>query len=357
MQINNELQQLRIGIDAIDEQILQLINQRAEHARAIGKLKGGAIAYAPERESLVLRRINELNTGPLPNKIVTHFFRAIMSMCLSLQRPLTVSFLGPQGTFSEAAASKHFGYAAQLKPCSTIDEVFQQAEADKADYAVVPVENSTEGAVGRTMDLLLQTNLHICGEITLPIHQNLLRKIPEITGIRKIYSHAQSLAQCQTWLNMHLPNIDRVQVASNAEAARLASEDENSAAIASETATEIYDLRILANNIEDDTNNTTRFLILGTNITVPTGRDRTSIIISSKNQPGAIYHLLAPLANSKINLTKLESRPSRIKLWDYVFFIDIDGHQQDAHIKTVLTELNERATFMKVLGSYPINNL
>jgi len=356
MQTTNDLQQHRESIDNIDEQILKLINQRAEHAHAIGKLKNST-AYCPERESLVLQRISELNTGPLPNNIVTHFFRAIMSMCLSLQKPLIISFLGPQGTFSQAAATKHFGYAAQLQPCATIDEVFRQAETAKTDYAVVPVENSTEGAVGRTMDLLLQTKLNICGEITLPIHQFLLRKIPELKGIRKIYSHAQSLAQCQGWLNTHLPNIDRVQVASNAEAARLASEDENSAAIAGETAAEIYNLHRLANNIEDETNNTTRFLIMGNNVTVPTGRDRTSIIISAKNQPGAVYHLLAPLASSNINLTKLESRPSRVKLWEYVFFIDIDGHQQDAKIKNVLAALVEQSTFMKVLGSYPVSVL
>lgn len=351
--MSDELKQHRESIDALDRQILQLINQRAEHARAIGQLKQGAI-YRPEREAEVLRRIKSLNPGPLSSESVARLFREIMSACLALEKPLSVAFLGPAGTFSQAAAIKHFGHAAQTCPLSSIDEVFREVESGTIDYAIVPVENSTEGAVGRTLDLMTQSPLKICGEVVLRVHQNLLRKVEGTEGISKIYSHAQSFAQCHEWLNVHLPQVNRVPVSSNAEAARLASEDSTVAAIAGEVAAERYQLLKLATNIEDEPNNTTRFLVLGLHDALPSSKDKTSLVVSTKNRSGAVYDLLASLANEQVSMTKFESRPSRTGLWEYVFFVDIEGHRQQQNVAKALEELQEKAAFLKILGSYPV---
>ena len=351
--MSDELQRHRDGIDAIDAEILKLVNQRAEHAKAIGALKNGAV-YRPEREAQILRRIKERNPGPLSDETAARLFREIMSACLALEKPLAVAFLGPQGTFTQAAAIKHFGHAAQTRPCASIDDVFRIVEAGGADYGVVPVENSTGGAVGTTLDLLLLTPLKVCGEVDLRVHQFLLRKAGAAGKAEKVYSHAQSLAQCHEWLNQNLPDVERVEVVSNAEAARLAAEDETAAAIAGEMAAEIYGLEKTAENIEDKPDNTTRFLVIGTHDAEPSGRDKTSLALSARNRPGAVYDLLSPLAAHEVSMTKLESRPSRAGLWEYVFFVDIEGHRQDEKVAKAIAELREKTAFLKILGSYPV---
>jgi chorismate mutase/prephenate dehydratase len=350
------LKQYRDQIDAIDEQMLKLVNQRAQLAREIGNVKNGGPIYRPEREAQVLRRLTEHNEGPLSGDAVTAIFRAVMSNCRALEKELSVAFLGPLGTFSEEAANKQFGGLSAPVQCSSIDEVFRMVESGQVDYGVVPVENSTEGAVGRTLDLLMATSLNICGEIALPIHHNLLSKSGSIDEIKTVYAHSQSLAQCHQWLNAHLPHADRQAVVSNAEAANIAKNNTSGsvAAIASTRAAELFGLNNLASNIEDDPKNTTRFLILATHDVAPSGKDKTSLVVATKNVPGAILELLKPLADEQVSLTKLESRPSRIGLWEYVFFVDIEGHHQDAAVSKALNELEARSSLLKVLGSYPV---
>lgn len=350
-----ELKALRDKIDAIDSELLRLMNVRAGLAREIGQIKNG-MAYRPEREAQVLARLCELNPGPLSNEHVVRLFTEIMSLCRSLEEPLTIAYLGPQGTFSEEAALKRFGGVVTTLPCNSIDDVFRKVESGTASYGVVPVENSTEGAVGRSLDLLLQTSLKVCGEITLPIHQLLLARHTDLARIKRIYSHPQSFSQCHEWLNVNLPHLTgeaRVNAASNADAARLAAEDENAAAVAGKKAGEVFGLTVCAENIEDDPNNTTRFLVLGAQEVAPSGKDKTSLVMSARNRPGAIHELLAPLAQHGVSMTRLESRPSRAGLWEYVFFVDIEGHQQDAKIAKALQEVRATAAFLKILGSYP----
>ncbi|BCL74934.1 chorismate mutase [Jeongeupia sp. HS-3] len=355
--MSEQEQQLRVhrdAIDAIDAQMLELLNQRAQHAHTIGEIKGGGIVYRPEREAQVLTRIRELNQGPLSDETVARLFREIMSACLALERPLTIAFLGPEGTFSQAAAIKHFGHAAATQACSSIDDAFRAVEARAADYVVAPVENSTEGAVGRTLDLMVGSPLKICGEVVLRIHHHLLRATATKDGIKRVYSHAQSLAQCHEWLNRNLPaEVERVSVASNAEAARLASLDPNAAAIAGDAAAEKFQLVKLAENIEDEPNNTTRFLVLGYQEVTPSGRDKTSLVISAPNKPGALHALVEPLARHGVSMTKFESRPSRTGLWEYLFFVDVEAHSSDANLIAALDELRSTSAFVKVLGAYP----
>ena len=350
----DDLQQFRERIDAIDDELLQLISERARLAQAVGRLKQGNHIYRPEREAQVLRRIKEANPGPLSGEAAARLFREIMSACLALEQPLKVAYLGPQGTFSQAAAIKHFGHAAQAVECASIDDVFRQVAAGMVAYAVVPVENSTEGAVGRTLDLLLNTPLKICGEAVLRVHHCLLRKGEDRAGMQRVYSHPQSLAQCHEWLNQNLPGVPQVPVASNAEAARLAADDAGAAAIAGETAAEIYGLNLLAQNIEDEPNNTTRFLVLGSHDALPSGKDKTSLVLSAPNRPGAMYALLGPFARNGVSMTKLESRPSGNDLWDYVFYVDVEGHCQDPAVAQSIAELKNIAPLLKVLGSYPV---
>ena len=350
-----QLKQLRDKIDVIDSELLKLVSDRASLAREIGRIKNG-MAYRPEREAQVLARVSELNPGPLANENIVRLFTEIMSLCRSLEEPLTVAYLGPPGTFSEEAALKRFGSVVTTSACDSIDEVFRNVESGKAGYGVVPVENSTEGAVGRSLDLLLQTPLKVCGEIALPIHQYLLARNVDLARIKKIYSHPQSFAQCHEWLNVNLPHLTgtaRINAASNADAARLAAADENAAAVAGKKAGEVFGLTICAENIEDDPNNTTRFLVIGAQEVAPSGKDKTSLVMSARNRPGAIHELLAPLAEHGVSMSRLESRPSRVGLWEYVFFVDIEGHQQDTKIASALQELRNKAAFLKVLGSYP----
>lgn len=352
--MSDELLKLRNQIDHLDEEILARLTERARCALRVGEIKQGNAYYRPEREAQVLRRLADLNPGPLPAEAVKRIFREIMSACLGLEHPLRVGYLGPAGTFSESASRKQFGSAPNFVAMSTIDEVFRAVEAGNVDYGVVPVENSTEGAVSGTLDLLLANPVKVCGEVNLRIHQQLMSRADGIGAAKRLYSHAQSLAQCHEWLNRNLAHLPRVPVASNAEAARMAAEDPESCAIAGEAAAELYGLNILAANIEDDPNNTTRFLVISDHDAGPSGHDRTSLVFSAPNRPGAVHALLEPLARHGVDMTKLQSRPAQSGLWDYVFYADIKGHQQDAAVAEALKELNERAAFVKVLGSYPI---
>lgn len=351
--MSDELLNLRNRIDHLDEEILARLSERARCAQRVGEIKQGNI-YRPEREAQVLRRLADINPGPLPAAAVQRIFREVMSACLALEQPLKVAYLGPAGTFSESASRKHFGSAPNFLPMPSIDDVFRAVESGNADYGVVPVENSTEGAVGGTLDLLLANPLKVCGEVKLRIHQHLLSRAEGIGGAKRLYSHAQSLAQCHEWLNRNLASLPRVPVASNAEAARLAAEDPESCAIAGEAAAELYGLNKLASNIEDDPNNSTRFLVIAGHESGPSGKDKTSLVCSASNRPGAMYALLEPLARHGVDMTKLQSRPARGGLWEYVFYVDIEGHQSDAPVAAALKELSDRAAFVKVLGSYPV---
>jgi len=354
--VSKELGRLREAVDQLDAELLKKLNERAALAREIGTLKVGQ-AYRPEREAQVLTRIKALNEGPLADETVAMLFREIMSACLALERPITVAYLGPQGTFSERAAVKHFGNAADALPMASIDEVFRAVESNAADFGIVPVENSTEGAVGRSLDLMPQTPRKVCGEVLIRIHHHLMSKskveVKDFASIKRVFSHGQSLAQCHEWLNSRLPHVERVAVASNAEAARRAAEEPGAAAVAGEMAAEHYGLTILASNIEDEPNNTTRFLILGDYEPKPSGRDKTSLVLSAKNEAGAVYAMLTPFATRGVSMSKFESRPSRVALWDYFFFIDIEGHRDDANVAAALAEIAKVAGYLKVLGSYP----
>lgn len=351
----NGLKSFRVQIDAIDQEILRLISERAALAHEIGKLKKGML-YRPEREAQVLRKVSEANPGPLADDTVVFLFREIMSACLALERPVTVAYLGPQGTYSERAATRHFGHAAHFLPCSTLDEVFRATETGQADFSVVPVENSTEGAVARALDLMIQTPLMVCGEVLLRIRHQLW--VPHETGsleeVSCVYSHAQSLAQCQQWLNHHLPAAERLPVSSNAEAVRQAAIHPGAAAIAGESAGERHGLKVLFPHIEDDPNNTTRFMVFGPESPAPSGRDKTSLVLAVRNRPGAVHELLSPLAHFGVSMTRLESRPSRMALWEYVFFVDVEGHQTDGRVVSALEVIKSEALMCKVLGSYPV---
>ena len=350
----DEIQKLRGEIDRVDDELAALLQRRAALAREIGGLKHGAPAYRPEREAEILTRISS-KSGVLPPERLAAVFREIISACRSLEEAIRVSYLGPEGTFSEQAVRKHFGRAVEALPAASVDEAFRRAESGAAQFTVVPAENSTEGAIGRTLDLLLATPLRICGEIELRVQQNLLSKAASLQAVRKIYSHAQSLAQCHGWLTQNLPAIERIPVTSNAEAARRAAEEAGAAAIAGEAAAERYQLGVLARAIEDDPNNTTRFLVLGNLEPAPTGKDRTSLVVSAENKPGAVHALLTPLAQHRVSMTRIESRPAKARsaLWEYMFFIDVDGHQKDEPVAKALAELQRLAPFLKILGSYP----
>ncbi len=351
--MSDQLLALRRQIDAVDDQVLRLLNERARLAQEIGHLKNGVI-YKPEREAQVVRRMQAGNAGPLTAESVSVIFKEVMSACRSLEQPLTIAYLGPEGTFSEAAAIKHFGHAAIGLPCASIDEVFQAVERGEAHYGVAPVENSTEGAVNRTLDLMLNSPLKICGEVMLRVRQHLLRKRDSLEGIRVVYSHAQSLAQCHAWLSRNLPGVDSIRVTSNGEAARMAAENPEAAAIAGELAAERHGLAVVARDIEDEPNNTTRFLVLGAEETAASGKDKTSLVISVRNRPGALMELLAPFAGHGIGLSKLESRPARSGAWEYVFYVDLEGHVSDPNIQDALKEVEARSIFLKVLGAYPL---
>ena len=354
---DKKLQSLRERIDKLDQQIQALINERGEVAQEVAKLKESsgkdAAFYRPEREAQVLREILARNKGPIPAEEMARLVRELLSVCLALELPMTIGYLGPEGTFTQAAALKHFGHSVNTAPLGTIDDVFREVESGSAHYGVVPVENSTEGVINHTLDRFMNSSLNICGEVELRVHHNLMGMMKDTADITRVYSHQQSLAQCREWLDQNLSGIERVAVSSNAKAARIAKDEQGAAAIASDIAASIYELDILHKNIEDWPDNTTRFLIIGRQETPASGSDKTSLLVSTMNKPGALHRLLNPLASNGISMSRIESRPSRMTMWDYVFFIDVEGHKDDKQLATALAELEKEAAMLKVLGSYP----
>ncbi len=351
--MTDDLSKLRERIDALDEQIQSLLTERAELAQVVAQTKNRSDDnnfYRAEREAQVLRAVKERNTGPISDEEMARLFREIMSACLAVEQVMKIAFLGPEGTFTQSAALKHFGHSVQTLPFASIGDVFREVESGNASYGVVPVENSTEGVINHTLDQFMRSTLSICGEVDLRIHHHLLGKSKDV---KRIYSHQQSLAQCREWLETNMASVEQIAVSSNAEAARLAVKEKNAAAIAGETAAEIYDMDILVKNIEDEPDNTTRFLVIGKRVTPPSGQDKTSLLVSTQNKPGALQGILGPLMQNNISMTRIESRPSRRGMWDYVFFIDFEGHRDDKNISQALTELENEASFLKVLGSYP----
>jgi len=354
-----DLAKIRAGIDSLDANIHALLNERAQLAQLVGISKsatGKAVDfYRPEREAEVLRKVLARNKGPLRDEEVVRLFREIMSACLAQQEPLKVAYLGPEGTYTQAAVQKHFGSSVRALPLTAIDEVFHEVEGGIADFGVVPIENSSEGTVNHTLDMFLNSSLKICGEVELRIHHCLMGRMIGMADIKRICAHPQALAQCRGWLDEHLREPERIAVSSNAEGARRARDERGTAAIASDAAAEIYGLTLLANEIEDRADNTTRFLVIGRKLFSSSGADRTTLLVSANDtdDAGALFRLLEPLSKHRVNMTRIESRPSRKRKWDYVFFIDVEGHVSDAPVAKALEELEACATLFKILGSYP----
>ena len=353
------LDDIRRSIDDVDAQIQELLSRRARYAQLVGISKtasGKAVDfYRPEREADVLRKALARNKGPLRDEEIARLFREIMSACLAQQEPLKVAFLGPEGTFTQAAVLKHFGSSVRALPLAAIDEVFHEVEGGVADFGVVPIENSSEGTVNHTLDMFLSSSLKICGEVELRIHHCLMGRMSRIADVKRVCAHSQALAQCRGWLDIELPDVERVAVPSNAEGARRARDERGSAAIAIRAAADIYGLTVLANEIEDRPDNTTRFLVVGRKLFSASGCDRTTLLVSAQgtDDAGALFRLLQPLSEHRVNMTRIESRPSHKRKWDYVFFIDIEGHVSDPPVAKALASLQERASLFKVLGSYP----
>ena len=373
-QEEKELGALRVRIDGIDAQLQNLLNERARCALQVAEVKSRKIGvaplfYRPEREAQVLRKVMERNEGPLHNETVARLFREVMSACLALEKPMQIGYLGPEGTFTHAAVHKHFGHAVQSIPLAAIDDVFREVEAGSAHYGIVPVENSTEGVVNHTLDSFLDSALVICGEVELRIHQHFLvhpdqaKRDLEVAEnkhsgqsdgcIRRIYSHQQSLGQCRKWLDIHWAGVERIAVSSNAEAARMVRDDPTAAAIAGDMAAAQYGLVLQAEKIEDNPNNTTRFLIIGRSPVPPSGKDKTSVLISTRNYPGALYRVLEPFHDLGISLTKIETRPSKVGNWSYVFFVDFEGHVEDVKSQKLWKLLESEVAELRCLGSYP----
>ncbi|MEE4661251.1 MAG: prephenate dehydratase [Halieaceae bacterium] len=363
-----DLKQVRDEIDAIDQEIQALINRRArcaqevadikmaeaQRARERGEAETDPVFYRPEREAQVLNRIKARNEGPLASDKVAFIFREIMSACLALEKPVQVAYLGPEGTFTQAAAVKHFGHAVVAIPQGTIDSVFAQVEAEDCHYGVVPVENSTEGMVSHTLDNFMDSSLKICGEVEMHIQHHLLAgSHTSMESIERVCAHQQALAQCRGWLEHYLPGIPQEPVSSNGEAARLAAQQPGTVAIAGDMAVDQYGLEKLHQNIQDSADNTTRFLVIGRDEVPPSGNDKTSIIVSSRNRPGALFALLEPFRDAGVSLTRIDTRPSRTEKWAYVFFIEFEGHLQDARIASIVSGLEEHSILLKPLGSYP----
>lgn len=354
-----DLSDVRARIDVVDEQIQELINKRAKLAQQVGLTKGKSLSavdyYRPEREVEVLRKVLERNKGPLRDEEILRLFREIMSACLAQQEPLKVGFLGPEGTFTQTAVLKHFGHSVRAMPFSTIDEVFREVESGAADFGVVPIENSTEGTVNHTLDMFLQSPLKIGGEIVLEIEQHLLGNMDALEDIQRVCAHQQSLAQCRGWLREYLPHVEQIGMSSNAAGARRARDEKGTAAIGGEAAAEVYGLRTLVNNVEDHADNATRFLVIGRELLAASGDDKTTILVSTTHTGGAgvLHSLLQPLAKHGVSMTRIESRPSRRQNWDYVFFIDLEGHANESPVLEALAELKEGSSLFRVLGAYP----
>ncbi len=354
-----DLAAIRSRIDEVDRQIQELISERARFAQQVGISKGELASavdyYRPEREAEVLRGVLARNKGPLRDEEMLRLFREIMSACLAQQEPLKIAYLGPEGTFTQSAVHKHFGHSVRGLPFSSIDEVFQEVECGAADFGVVPIENSTEGTINHTLDMFLTSPLKIGGEIELRIEQHLLGSMPSLEHVERICAHQQSLAQCRGWLRENLPQAELIGLSSNAAGARRARDEKGTAAIGGEAAAEVYDLKILVNNIEDQSDNTTRFLVIGRELLNTSGDDKTTILVSTAGTGGAgvLHTLLQPFSLHGVNMTRIESRPSRKKNWDYVFFIDLEGHAADAALAAALTELEKNSSLFRVIGAYP----
>lgn len=351
------LDQVRQRIDSLDSDIQQLISERAEMAAIVRASKGGDLDpvdyYRPEREAQVLRNVITRNKGPLSDAEMLRLFREIMSACLAQQKALRVAYLGPEGTFTQQAVNRHFGHSVQSVAQTSVDEVFGQVESGEADFGVVPIENSTQGMVTHTLDRLFTSPLKICAEVELLIHQNLLTRASNLEQIERVYSHPQSLAQCQAWLRENLPEAECIPQPSNAAAARRVRHSTDSAAIAGRNAADVYALPILIANIEDQPDNSTRFLVIGRQLCAPSGTDRTTLLIAGNEGPGALHRLLQPIAAAGLNMTRIESRPSRQGKWDYVFFVDLDGHADEGPMHDVIKQLEQEARLVRVLGAYP----
>jgi len=352
------LADVRERIDSIDRQIQELISERANWAQEVARVKGEGLSaidyYRPEREAHVLRMVVDRNQGPLSDAEMVRLFREIMSSCLAQEDPLKIGFLGPEGTFSEQAVRKHFGHAAYGLPLGSIEEVFQEVAAGHADFGVVPVENSGQGMIQVTLDMFLTSEATICGEIELRVHQCLHSRSGRLEDVHRIYAHAQSLQQCKTWLRINLPDVECIAVSSNAEAARLALHADDVAAIAGESAGKVYRLKTVAQGIEDRADNTTRFLVIGRTLFPPSGNDRTSLLVTVNDKPGALYDVLSPFAKHGISLNRIESRPAHTGKWQYAFFIDVSGHIDDDALQAAVRDIGESAASIRVLGSYPV---
>jgi chorismate mutase/prephenate dehydratase len=353
--LNSRLKPLRERIDAIDAQLIALLNQRAAVALEVGEVKKhfNAPVFRPEREMQVIQRLQDMSDGPLGSDHISAIWREIMAASRALEQTIRAAFLGPVGTYSEQAMFEYFGHSIEGVPCPSIDEVFRSVEAGAAEFGVVPVENSAEGAVSRTLDLLLQSSLTIGGELALPIHHNLLTSTGKLDGVTRVCAHPQALAQCQRWLTANVPHLERQAVSSNAEAARLAVNDPTVAAIAGDRAATHYGLGAVFTHIQDDPHNRTRFVMIGKQPTGASGHDQTSLIVSVANEPGAVFKLLEPLAVHGVSMTRFESRPARVGTWEYYFYIDVEGHRDDSSVAAALAELGQKAAFLKILGSYP----
>jgi chorismate mutase/prephenate dehydratase len=352
----DQLADIRKRIDEIDMSIQELVSERASCAANVAKVKQqqGETGhfYRPEREAQVLRAVMERNTGPLTDESIAGIFREIMAACLAHEKPLKVAFLGPEGTYTHSAAVKHFGSQIETQPVESIEEVFRVVEADGANFGVVPVENSSAGVINHTLDLFMKSSLTISGEVALRIRHNLLSNIDSLEKIDRVYAHQQSLSQCNQWLDKYLPNAERIAMSSNAQAV-LHAKEHGAASIGGMMAAELYDMPVLASDIEDEPDNTTRFAVIGQHLSPPSGEDRTSLLVFVHNKPGSLFDLLKPLANRGISMSNIESRPSRRGVWDYVFFIDIDGHRDDAVIEQAITEIEKASAMVTILGSYP----
>jgi chorismate mutase/prephenate dehydratase len=349
------LKELRAEIDAIDDEILALLNRRAKAALEVGAIKGelGMRFYVPEREAEIIRRLSAANPGPFPNDGLKAIYREIISASLSLERPLSVAFLGPRATFTHLACLKHFGESALYIPQINVSEVFDAVERNTAEFGVVPIENSSEGIVSNTLDMFVDNNLLICGEILVEVNQDLLSVTGDIDHVKKVYSHPHAIAQCRTFLERNLRGVPVFDVESTSRAAELAADDPSAAAIAGEAAAKIYGLKTIRKRIQDNTNNFTRFIILGKQPAERTGNDKTSILFSARDEVGALHLMLEPFAKYKVNLTKIESRPVKKKAWEYLFFLDMTGHISDEAVANAINDLKMRAQFIKILGSYP----
>ncbi len=350
-----ELDTVRRNIDRIDQEILNLLNKRAENVLEVGRIKRSEKTkfYRPDRERQILERLARNNRGPFPNDALKAIYREVLSASLALEEPLKVTCLGPLGTFTHLAALRHFGSSAAFVPVDSIKKVFENVETNKAEYGVVPIENSNEGVVSHTLDMFMDSDLQVVAEIVLEVSHNLLSRQTERLKIRKVYSHPQGLAQCRGWLEANLPGVPVAESTSTAKAAELAARDPKSAAIASEIAARMYDLNIVERNIQDSRRNVTRFLVISKEFPHRTGNDKTSIMFSIKHKPGSLYEVLLPFKRSKINLTKIESRPSRRKAWEYIFFVDMEGHIEDKKVKRAVDALTDNCLYLKILGSYP----